>query len=481
MWIFLRSLGVIYFIAFASLGSQVLGLIGSQGLLPATKYLQAAAAQFGSLERLWSVPTCFWLADSDVALRAGIALGLLGAGLLVVNIAPRICCIVLWALYLSFVNVGQDFFLFQWDNLLLEAGFISIFLAPAHLLRGKEGEREPSRLARWLLLWLLFRLSVQSALSKWLGGDAAWRDGSAMDYYYETAPIPTWLGWWAHQLPHGFHAASVFMTYLMEGIAPLALIAPRRWRIVGCLFLIGFQFTILLTANYTFFNWLSIALCLAAIDDSFWRRWIAPLRRVADRLAASCRPPLFRLPRGVSYTAFGLMILLTIVATDGFQRTIPMARGLLSVIAPFRSWNTYGLFSMMTKERWELEIQGSMGGVDWKPHIFRYKAGPLDRAPPFVAPHQPRLDFQCWFLTFDGYGDFRRHRYVVALLQGICAKNPTILRLLENDPFPNGPPRYLRLQVHRYEMTSPSERRETGRYWKIVESRPWSPLIRCEE
>ncbi len=478
-WFFIRFLGIIYLIAFASLGNQVLGLIGSKGLLPATQYLQAVNLACGFFEQFWRVPTLFWIADGDIAFMIGVWSGLVFSVLLILNIAPRYCLILLWVLYLSFVSIGQDFFSFQWDNLLLETGFLTIFLAPSHFYRGEKGEKEPSRLARWLLLWLLFRFHIESGLSKLLSGDETWRNLTAMNYYYETAPIPTWLGWWTHQLPRGFQAMSVLGTFFVELVMPFLLFAPRNYRYLAAILLIALQIFIGLTANYTFFNLLTISLCLLVFDDIFWCRWMKGLERIRKKLLRATSPPIFRVPKALCFCGFGWIILISIFNFTGRYYNIPFVRDLISLNAPLRSINGYGLFAVMTRQRWELEIQGSLDGITWKTHAFRYKPGDLKCAPPFVAPYQPRLDFQCWFLTFDGGGDFRRNRYLISLLEGICSNNSTILRLLAENPFGESSPQYLRLKVNRYEMTSIAERHQTGCYWKMIESRPWSPVMKC--
>ncbi len=478
-WIFLRCLGAIYLIAFVSLGFQVLGLIGSHGLLPVSDFLNEAKLQLGLFERFWRAPTLFWIRNDNSALIIGVGIGMMVSLSLILDIAPRLCCFLLWMFYLSFVSVGQDFFHFQWDSLLLETGFLAIFLAPSHLWRGCLGEREPPQLVRWLFVWLLFRLSLESGLSKWLSGDETWRWLTAMDYYYETAPIPTWLGWWAHQLPHGFQAASVVVTLVIEGVVPFLLFATRQWRIFAVIMMVAFQVVIEATANYGFFNLLSIALCVLVIDDKIWSRGGKVFHNLRERLTRSCRPSLFRVPKVLQYSGFGLVVLFSILMYGGFYRVFPFGTKLVSLVAPLESINSYGLFAVMTRERWEIEIQGSRDGVLWKTYPFRYKAGDLHRAPPFVAPHQPRLDFQCWFLTFDGRGDFRQHAYLVSLLKGICTNNPTILDLLEGNSFSQKGPTYLQLKVHRYKMTTLAEKQMTGCYWKMVESRYWSPVLSC--
>lgn len=478
-WLFLRSLGVVYLIAFASLSSQILGLLGSRGLLPVRDLFGAVGLQLNSLEGFCFFPSIFWFCDADAALVAGAWTGMVVAVLFILNIAPRLCAGGLWFLYLSFVTVGRNFFSFQWDMLLLETGFAAIFLTPAHFWRAGRGEPEPPRLARWLLVWLLFRLNVESGLAKLLSGDMTWRNLTAMDFYYETAPIPTLFGWWAHQLPHGFQAASVVLTFLAELGAPFLLFAPRPWRIGAAVMLAMLQVGIQLTANYTFFNILTVVLCILIVDDDCWNR-IAGLRRMRERLSRPSAKPLFRVPMPLQAAGFGLLVLTSILIFTGWFRWFPLGGRLVSLVSPFRSVNAYGLFAVMTQQRWELEILGSQDGGQWRRYPFRYKPGDLLQAPPFVAPHQPRLDFQCWFLTFDGGGAFNQHPYVVSLIRGIAENNPTILRLLGQNPFPEGRPRYLRLRVHRYQMTTPAEKRATGCYWKIIESRDWSPLLKLE-
>lgn len=475
-WLFFRGLGITYLVAFVSLADQVRGLVGQKGLLPANLLLDALRIHLGFFERFWKFPTLFWMGCSDGALIGGAVIGVCLAILLILNLAPRLVCTGLWVVYLSYVSVGREFFSFQWDNLLLETGFIAIFFSPSHLWKGETGETLPRRTIRFLLIWLLFRLHFESGCSKWMSGEKSWWNLTAMDFYYETAPIPTWLGWLMYQMPHFLQALSVILVCAFEVVLPFYIFASKRWRVMAALILIGFQTLIHFTGNYTFFNLLSVVLCLLLIDDETWVRWFSVLKVIQIKLARPTPKPFFQLHPWIRWNLVSVLILLSILPFGEIYLRVPGGTPLLSFLQPFRSVNGYGLFAAMTKNRWELEIQGSLDGNEWRTYPFRYKPGDLKKAPPFVAPYHPRLDFQCWFLTFDGTGDFQRHQYLMSLLMSIFKQEPQVMKLLDKNPFPQSP-KYLRLLIHRYKMTSLKERWDTGAYWKINETRSWSPII----
>jgi len=270
-WIFLRALGVIYLIAFVSLWIQISGLIGHDGILPADQYLSAVTqhcdARGIALDRYYFWPTLCWFSASDGFLHFLCAAGSVLAGLLIIGIAPAPCLALLWLLYLSLVTVGQDFLGFQWDNLLLETGFLAIFFAPRQWLPRLPTETCPPRVLLWLLRLLLFKLMFSSGCVKLASGDPTWRQLTALTYHYQTQPLPTWIGWYAHQLPVRFQEFSCAMMFAIELGAPFLIFAPRRLRFLGGAALACLQILILLTGNYTFFNWLTLALCLLLLDD----------------------------------------------------------------------------------------------------------------------------------------------------------------------------------------------------------------------
>jgi hypothetical protein len=284
-WVFLRSLGVIYLIAFVSLWAQIMGLIGRNGILPAESAMAAmrrgADAQHFGLERYHLVPTLCWFKATDGFLKFQCAAGTALAVLLIVGIAPAPCLFLLWLIYLSLATVCQDFLGFQWDILLLETGFLAIFLAPLQLWPGLSRAAPPSRLVLWLLRWLLFKLMFESGCVKLLSGDPAWRSLTALRFHYETQPLPTWIGWYAHQLPAWAQAASAVVMFGIELFVPFLIFAPRRLRQWACLTLVFFQMLIFLTGNYCFFNLLTIALCLLLLDDAALRAFLPERLREA--------------------------------------------------------------------------------------------------------------------------------------------------------------------------------------------------------
>lgn len=469
--LFLRLLGVIFLIAFVSLLPQVTLLVGRQGLLPADVYLQAARRFGGPLE----FPSIFWLGCGDWALRlAAVAGAAMSLGLML-NLAPRYCLIVLWGLYLSFVTIGQDFFAFQWDNLLLESAFFALFVTPAGLRPNDKAAPHP--VAVFLMLWLVVRLHVESGAAKLLGGDPTWRDLTAMVSYYETAPLPTWVGWYAHQLPVWAHSLTALFTYVVEIASPMLIWGPRRLRAAVFCLMVTMQIGILLTANYGFFNYLSIALCLFVLDDGHLA-WIAA--RFGRTLATV--PPRSLDPGRAYLPALGGLVLVAISLVP-FLPFLPVPPSLEGNLAPvrrvldgYRSINAYHLFVQMTLVRREAVIEGSEDGVNWRAYEFRYKPDDPLRAPAFVAPYQPRLDFQMWFLLLGGR---IQALYFDHLLEELQRDPQAVAAFFSRDPFPRDPPRFLRVAVYRYRFTDWQTRSATGAWWRR-ELLGYSPVFKSE-
>jgi hypothetical protein len=451
--LFLRVLGLVFVSAFLSLLVQIRVLIGRDGLLPARDFL-------ASVPGFSTAPSVFWIDASDAALTGAAIVGMLLGAALFANLAPRSCLVALWALYLSFVSVGQDFLSFQWDNLLLETAPLAFLVAPAGLRPRRAPPPHP--VAVFLVLWLVFRLHFESGATKLLLGDPTWRDLTAMVTYYETAPLPTWIGWWAHQLPPEAQRATSLFTYVVELGLPLLLWTPARVRLVVFLLMLGMQVSIVLTANYGYFNYLTMALLLFVLDDR-------QLGRVAQRLGRPLAPLPGR-PAAPARTAAlsavaALLVALSVVQFLPFVRP---ARGLLPGLAPLRrvlttvrSVNAYHLFAQMTLVRREAVIEGSADGVRWLPYEFRYKPGDPDRAPAFAAPHQPRLDFQMWFLLLGGRGA----PWFDALLVRLVERPQAVASVFAGNPFPDEPPRLVRAAVYRYRMSDRATRRATGAWW----------------
>jgi hypothetical protein len=430
-WLFRKMLGAIYAIAFLSLYLQIAGLIGSRGILPLRLYLARISEAFGA-GRYWSFPTVFWIASSDFALKAVCAAGVAFSILLMAGYAERVALIVCWALYLSLTVAGQDFMSFQWDILLLETGFLAIFLGFSPVIV-------------WLYRWLLFRLVLLSGAVKLLSGDPAWRTLAALKFHYETQPLPTPVAWYMHQLPGWFQEASAAMMFGIELGAPLLIFAPRRLRLGAAIAIVFLQILILLTGNYTYFNLLTIALCLFLASD-----------------------PQPATSRSRYYIAIAVAaILIPISAGELIAQFLgPMPAPLRYVqrlFAPLNLTSTYGLFAVMTTTRREIVVEGSNDGSSWREYEFRYKPGDVYRPPPWVAPHQPRLDWQMWFAALSSYQSNPWFvNFIVRLLEG----SPEVLALLDRNPFPGAPPRYIRAPIYDYTFTDWKIRRATGAWWR---------------
>src|SRR5271168_1457384 len=268
-WLFLRALGWIYFSAFFSLVFQIRGLIGPEGILPANEYLRSVAQSLGYSRGLWSAPTLLWLSSGPHTLNALCWVGMAASLLLVLNLWPRGMLAICFVCFLSFVSAAGDFSGYQSDGMLLEAGFFSLFLAPGGFRPGFGEMRPPGRTALYLLLWEWFRIYFESGVGKIAGGDPEWRNFTAMDDYYQNGPLPTWIGWYAQHLPHWFHAASAFFTLALELLLIWAAFLPRPFRIALFFVVTPWQIGIIVTANYTFLNYLVLSLGILLLDDRF--------------------------------------------------------------------------------------------------------------------------------------------------------------------------------------------------------------------
>ena len=435
----LRALGLVYFIAFLSFGLQAEGLIGSHGILPFADYLQVTHTSLGPAA-YWNVPSVLWLSWRDAALTAVWVLGAACAVVALVGYRQRIAlaaCLVLW---LSLCSVGQEFLSFQWDILLLEAGFLAVF-----------ADDSPVRV--WLFRWLIFRLMFFSGAGKLLSGDPAWRDLTALRYHYETQPLPTPIAWYLYQLPMAFERVSTAFVLVAEVVVPFLFFAPRRLRHAGAGIAILLQLLILLTGNYTFFNLLTIVLALFLFVEQK------------------------QVPRGLPHRVVSVALVSFIGVTTGllfldlFNVRLPSGGAtILRETAPLRIVNSYGLFTVMTVNRPEIIVEGSNDGDRWLAYEFPYKPGNVMRAPPVVAPHQPRLDWQMWFAAL---GTRQENPWFTRFMTRLLEGEPSVLRLLAYNPFPKAPPKYIRARVFLYHFTGFGERA----WWRREEEGTYFPAV----
>ena len=338
------------------------------------------------------------------------------------------------------MNAGQIFMGYQWDWLLIEAGFLAIFLRPAN-----------SRV--WLLRWLLFRLVFESGAVKLLSGDPSWRSLTALRFHYETQPLPTPLAWYAHLLPDWIQTTSVIGVFIVELILPFLMFAPRRLKQVAGFGIVALQVLIFLTGNYTFFNLLTVALCLFLFDDAFFARWKLDTRKVSNQAPN----------RFVTAAIWSLVVFLSIVELGNTFHKIPapIARA-AGQIEQFGFLSHYGLFAVMTTQRMEIQIEGSEDGQTWEPYLFRYKPGPLNRALPWVEPYHPRLDWQMWFAAL---GNARENPWFIRMMISLLRGSRPINQLFAQTPFAGKLPKFVRATIYQYRFTSWSERQKTGNYW----------------
>jgi predicted DCC family thiol-disulfide oxidoreductase YuxK len=449
-WLFIRAIGLIYLTAFVSFGVQALGLIGSHGILPLSEFADAVRSQLGSASYS-RVPMVFWLDQSDFAIQvacwAGAALSLL----LILDVIPRMSLFFLYALYLSLFYAGQEFMGFQWDLLLLEAGFLALLLSMA------------TKPGIWLLRWLLFRFMFLSGAVKLLSGDPTWANLSALSYYFQTEPLPTPLAWYVHHLPHAVLTAATVATLFIELILPFLIFFPRRLRFVAAFGIVLLQVVILLTGNYAFFNLLTMALCLVLFDDAALRRALpVQVTRFVQHYVRDIQPQKIV---SSAVGAFGLLIVFTgLVQLNAVvnSRISPFGAWILGEIAPLRIVNTYGLFAVMTTTLPEIIVEGSDDGVQWREYGFKYKPGDVMRRPRWNAPHQPRLDWQMWFAAL---GTASENPWFSRFLQRLLENSPEVTALLGSNPFPRKPPLYVRALLYDYRYSTPEEKKATGAWW----------------
>ena len=477
-WFFLRGLALIFLIAFFSLAAQLQGLIGSHGVTPTQELMSAvkvvAAENHLGWARFHALPTLAWWSASDQALHWQCALGIAASLALLAGVAPTLMLVLLWALYLSFCTMGSPFLNFQWDILLLETGFLAIFYAPLQWLERPSRQAPPSALVLWLLRWLLFRLMFESGCVKLMSGDPSWWNLTALRVHFETQPLPTWIGWYAHQLPAGVQAACQLLMFVIELLAPPLIFCGRRARFFAAAVTVALQVAILLTGNYTFFNWLAILLCLALLDD---RALLLFRRKRQETVVLSADRPA-RWPWPLTLCLTIVVVTMTSIQFLGAARIrkdwpAPVL-ALYQWLEPFRSFNGYGLFAVMTQTRPEIILEGSNDGRNWKEYEFKYKPGDLKRRPEFVAPYQPRLDWQMWFAAL---GNPRGNEWLLRLVLRLLQNEPSVLALLGPNPFPASPPKYIRAQLYEYHFTNLATRRASGQWWRRQLLRPYLPAV----
>jgi hypothetical protein len=487
-WIFLRALGLIYFSAFFSLLFQIRGLIGPQGILPAADYLSLVSRSLGAL-RFWYAPSLLWFSAASHMLMALCWIGLAASVLLVLNFWPRASLLICFVCFLSFVSAAEDFSGYQSDGMLLEAGFLSLFLAPAGIRPGLALKRPPMLASVLMLLWEWFRTYFESGVVKLQSGDPEWRHLTAMYEYYQNGPLPTWVGWYVEQLPHWFHIATAGMTLFMElGLVFLAFF-PRPWRI-ACFFIVtAWQIGVILTANYAFLNYLVLVLAILLLDDQSIlrlvpRRWRQSLyASSAASIQSDLRSGSTQTWKAVRITIPAVVLSWILYATtlpllQMFWKTVRLPIQPVTALEPFRIANQYGLFAVMTPHRYEIEFQGSTDGKTWAAYPFRYKPQDPYAAPRIYAPYQPRFDWNLWFASL---GDWQNSPIVPRTEELLLANDADVLGLFAGNPFTAAPPRYVRAVLWQYWFSTPTQKHDSGAWWRRELLGTYAPTITRNE
>ncbi len=449
-WLFLRALAGVYLIAFVVAIRQFPPLLGERGLLPVPRFLERA--------RFRQSPSLFHLHYSDRFFMAVAGVGAVLAGLSLAGVVERspvwcsmLAWLALWAAYLSIVNVGQRFYSFGWETLLLEAGFLAVFLAPSSVA--------PPTLVIVGLRWLLFRLEFGAGLIK-LRGDSCWRDRTCLYYHHETQPLPNPLSWYFHHLPGRLHRVEVMGNHIAQLVAPVLLFAPQPIAAVAGAVIVLTQVWLILSGNFAWLNVLTIVLAVASFSDRY-------LQLVVP--AGVARPPL-RLPAGPVWwqvAVAALAVLILVLSRDPVRNMASRRQLMNSSFDPLHLVNTYGAFGRVTRRRYEVVVEGTDAAVVdqatvWREYQFKGKPGDPGRRPRQVAPYHLRLDWLMWFVPLSGGAD---EGWLVALLGRLLDNDRPTLKLLAGNPFPGAPPQWVRASLYHYRFTTHEERRQSGAWW----------------
>jgi hypothetical protein len=443
-FLFERALALIYLLAFVSAANQFVPLLGEHGLLPVSRFVRAVPFRLS--------PSLFFFAPSDTAFRVAAWLGIILSCAALSGLIQRsgllasVVWALLWLLYLSFVNVGQIFYGFGWESLLLETGFFAIFLG--------SGATAPSAFLIWIWRWVLFRNMFGAGLIK-LRGDSCWRDLTCLNYYFETQPIPNALSWYFHWLPSSVHRAGVMVNHVVELGVPFAYFAPQPIAGIAGLLTIAFQLTLIVSGNLSWLNWLTIVLCIPTLDH----RWLSWLPITPPILQATPFPQRIGI--------YAVVALVAVMSVKPILNMLSPGQLMNFSFNPLHLVNTYGAFGSITRTRNEIVIEGTddvaiTPSTTWREYEFKGKPGDPSRTPSQIAPYHLRLDWLMWFAAMSSPSE---HSWFTALLVKLLEGDRATIDLMRTNPFPNHPPRYVRALYYKYRFTTPDERRRTGRWW----------------
>ena len=472
-FVILRLLGFVYAVAFLVAAQQLVPLIGAKGLTPAHNFLSVVHSQFGSrTAAMFHMPTLFWFGISDNGLSIFAWVGFALSLVVLAGYANAILLAVLWAMYMSIVHVGQIWYGYGWETQLLETGFLSIFLCPLFDARPFPKCRPPI-LVIWLFRWLGFRIMVGAGFIK-LRGDPCWRDLTCLYYHYETQPIPNPISRYLHFAPHWFHKLETAWNHIIELVVPWFSFGPRMARHIAGVLLVTFQIILIISGNLSFLNYVTIIPFLACFDDTFLCRILPKsLVRRAERAAQESEPS--RINNGI---AIALSVLVAYLSIAPVLNLVSDRQLMNYSYDPLDLVNTYGAFGTVGRERDEIIFEGTddtfiTGETKWKEYEFKAKPGDPNRRPPFIAPYQPRIDWQIWFAAMASPAEYP---WTLHFVWKLLHNDRGTLLLLANNPFPNAPPRYIRARLYRYQFAPPGARA----WWKREPIGEWLPALSAE-
>lgn len=475
-FVILRLLGFVYAMAFLAAARQILPLIGSHGLLPLDLFVDRVQSALESKSAAFArLPSIFWFNHSDAMLQTTAWIGFGLSCLVVAGYANAILMAALWALYMSFVHLGQDWYGYGWEIQLLETGFLAIFLCP--LLDGRPFPKRAPPLAIIILFrWLIVRIMLGSALIK-LRGDPCWRDLTALYYHFETQPIPGPFSRRFHFLPHWILKGGVLFNYLAELIAPFFAFYPRMGRHIAGVVMVALQIILILSGNLSFLNYLTIVPALACFDDNFWARFFPKsIVNHSNAVAAAERPSI-----PMQRTALAVTAIVGLLSVQPLINLISPTQVMNTSFDPLDLVNTYGAFGSVGRERLNVVFQGTdddgrQTNAVWKDYFYKALPVALDRRPPQIAPYQPRLDWQMWFASMSSFEDYP---WTLHLVWKLLHNDAGALSLLGKNPFPQKPPRYVRAVLYRYEFAPPGNTQ--GDWWRRQELAVWLPPLSAED
>jgi len=487
--LYLKALGLVMFLAVSSYWSQIQALNGADGIMPAADLVdrvRAAAEARGwtDWETFRNLPSLYALNPTDGMLHGLAGMATVGALLLVLGVLPGPALVMVLVGWSSIVAVGGTFTGYQWDIFNIEVCFASLFVAPWSWRPEYTRGRRASVGGKWLLRIILFKFMLLQGLVKWQSGDAPWEELTALQYHYWTQPIPHAVSWYAHHLPVWVHEAGVIGMFVVELALPFLIFGTRRTRQVAAVGFVGLMVAIMATGNYGTFNLLALALCITLLDDGALRRLVPEGWRdaVADTRAerSDAAHLALRLPRGA---VVGLLVLLNVWMVAGRADVelpeSPLMTELTSEARSLHLSTTYGAFSNMTEDRPEVLFEGSRNGKTWSEYRLRYKTLAVDQHHGFAASHMPRLDWQLWFAALRR--ECQRTRWYLAFMARLLEGQPAVVGLLADNPFPGGPPKYIRSSLWSYTFTSWEEHAMTGRVWSRERVGDYCPTVTLKD